>query len=373
MAARPSDIVVVGAGIVGCAVAYELARRGASVELVDMREAGQGATQASAGMLAPYVEAREENPLLELAVRSLEFYDQFIASVSRDSGQPIPYKRTGTLEVAADDNRMHRLRATAGVLSRRGVDANLLDADAARAEEPHLSRDVIGGLLIPSHGCVSAAILVSALASAARRHGAQILGHGAVRRVARDGDGMCIETDRGSLNGDGVVITAGSWSGSIEIEGSVERVPVRPVRGQLLQLRWAGPPLKRITWSERCYLVPWDDGTLLVGATAEEAGFDERATAAGVHDLLDAACELVPHGWTAGFLGARVGLRPASRDGLPIIGASCAMPNLMYATGHYRNGVLLAPVTAVLVADAMLDHRVDALLAAVSPSRFGGL
>ncbi|MBI4484603.1 MAG: glycine oxidase ThiO [Acidobacteria bacterium] len=373
MAVHPSDIVVVGAGIIGCAVAYELARRGASVEVVDMRDAGQGATQAAAGMLAPYVEAHEESPLLELAVRSLELYDQFIAGVSRDSGQPIPYKRAGTLEVAADDNRMHRLRATADALSRRGVDANLLDADAARAEEPHLSRDVIGGLLIPSHGCVSAPILVGALASAARRHGAQILGHGAVRRVARDGDGILVETDRGTLNGDGVVIAAGSWSGSIEIEGVVERVPVRPVRGQLLQLRWAEPPLKRITWSERCYLVPWDDGTVLVGATAEEAGFDERATTAGVHDLIDAACEVVPRGWTAGFLGARVGLRPASTDGPPIIGASRVVPNLMYATAHHRNGVLLAPVTAVLVADAMLDNRVDALLGPVSPLRFGNL
>ena len=114
--------------------------------------------------------------------------------------------------------------------------------------------------------------------------------------------------------------------------------------------------------------MPWDDGTLLVGATVEEAGFDERATVAGVRDLLDAACEIVPHAWTAGFRGARVGLRPATTDDLPVIGASAALPNLMYATGHYRNGVLLAPLTAQLVADAMLDNRIDPLLAAVGPS-----
>lgn len=120
-------------------------------------------------------------------------------------------------------------------------------------------------------------------------------------------------------------------------------------------------------------MVPWDDGTVLVGATVEEAGFDERATAAGVRDLLEAVCAVTPHARTAGFNGARVGLRPATSDDLPVIGASRALPNLMYATGHYRNGVLLAPLTAQLVADAMIDNRIDPLLAAVSPSRFGEL
>jgi len=148
---------------------------------------------------------------------------------------------------------------------------------------------------------------------------------------------------------------------------------VRPVRGQLLHLGWTGTPLRRVTWSERCYLVPWEDGTLLVGATVEEAGFDERTTAAGVRDLLDAACDVVPRAWNAGFLAARAGLRPASADGLPVIGPSSVVPNVMYATGHYRNGVLLAPLTAQLVADAMLENRVDPLLTMVSPARFGEL
>ena len=124
-----------------------------------------------------------------------------------------------------------------------------------------------------------------------------------------------------------------------------------------------------MTWSGRCYLVPWDDGTLLVGATVEEAGFDERTTVAGVRDLLDAACELVPRAWTAGFLGARVGLRPATPDDLPVIGPSSVMPNLMYATGHYRNGVLLAPLTAQLVADAMLETASIRCVLARSASR----
>ena len=148
-------------------------------------------------------------------------------------------------------------------------------------------------------------------------------------------------------------------------------MPVRPVRGQLLHLGWQGPPLRRVTWSSRCYLVPWDDGTLLVGATVEEAGFDERATVAGVRDLLDAAAETVPHAWSAAFLGARVGLRPAAPDEMPIIGRSEALPSVVYATAHYRNGVLLAPVTADLVADLMMEGAAERALEPFSPRRFG--
>ena len=183
-----------------------------------------------------------------------------------------------------------------------------------------------------------------------------------------------VETEKGSLTSGAVVLAAGSWSGTIDVEGVAARAPVRPVRGQLLSLAWPGAPPRRVLWSDRCYLVPWDDGTVLVGATAEEAGFDERATVAGVRDLLDAACDLVPHAWTAGFNGARVGLRPATPDGLPIIGRSRVLPNLMYATGHFRNGVLLAPLTAQLVADALLEDRVDPLIDdRFSPARFGDL
>jgi glycine oxidase len=370
---RPSDIIVVGAGVVGCAVAYELSRRGASVDVVDERSIGMGATQASAGILAPYVEAHEGSPLFDLSVRSLDLFDEFIERVSSDSGVDIPYRRSGTLQVATDDEAMSALRATADLLSRLGIRAELVDGQAAREAEPHLAADVIGGLLITTHGFVSASELTKASAASARRHGAQLIEQRRVKRIAQaDGD-IVVDTDRGSLTGNAVVVAAGSWSGGIDIPMVTPRVPVRPIRGQLLYLAWSGSRLKRITWSSRCYLVPWDSGTVLVGATSEDAGFDERTTVAGVRDLMDAACEIVPHAWTAGFLEARVGLRPRSADDLPVIGPSCVMANLMYATGHYRNGVLLAPLTAKLVADAMLDDRRDPMLESVSPARFGDL
>ncbi|MEP7309997.1 MAG: glycine oxidase ThiO [Acidobacteriota bacterium] len=369
----PSDIIVVGAGIVGCAVAYELARRGAAVQIVDERAVGMGATQASAGMLAPYIETRDDSPLFDLTVRSLGLYDDFVARVVSDSAMMVAYRRTGTLEVATDESIMHELTATAEVLGRHQVDAEILDAAAVQLEEPCLTAGVVGGLLIGTHGYVSASELTRAASAAARRNGAQFVEHSRVTRIGQVDGHVEVETDRGSLAADAVVLAAGSWSGSIDVDTIVRRVPVNPVRGQLLYLAWSGPRLRRVVWSPRCYLVPWDDGTVLVGATEEHAGFEERTTVAGVRALIDGACAIAPHALDAGFLGARVGLRPGTADDLPILGPSSIVPNLIYATGHYRSGVLLAPLTAQLIADALLDQRIDPDLAAFSPARFGDL
>jgi glycine oxidase len=324
-------------------------------------------------MLAPYVEAREDGPMLEFAERSLSAYDELISRVASDGVSSVLYRRTGSLEVATDEVRMDLLRRTASRLEARRVDFQILDAAGARDHEPALAEDVVGGLLIPSHGFVAAAGLTIAVAAAAVRHGVTLVDGARVRRVGAHGQGLVVDTTRGALTADAVVLAAGSWSSQIEIEGAEQPLPVRPVRGQLVRLACNGTPLRRITWGPRCYLVPWDDGTLLVGATMEEAGFDERATAAGVRDLLDAVCELVPIAWTAGFAGARAGLRPATADRLPIIGWSRVLPGLMYATGHFRNGILLAPLTATIVADALMDGREDPALALFSPARFGAI
>jgi len=369
----PSDVVVVGAGIIGCAVAFELAERGATVTIVDDRAPGMGATQASAGMLAPYLEAPEGGELLELTIRSLDLFDGFVGRATSASGAAVEYRRTGTLEVAAPGDALRKLSAAAQCLARRGVPAELVDADGVRGEEPHLTGDVAGGLVVHPHGFVAAGALTHALAAAAQRLGAQIADHGRARRILPAAHEIVVETDRGSVTGRWAVLAAGSWAGQIAIEGIGTRVPVRPVRGQLLQLAWSGPPLRRVVWSERCYLVPWQDGTVLVGATVEEAGFDERTTIAGVRDLIDAACDLVPHAWTAALVSARAGLRPGTADELPIVGPSSVVPNLMYATGHYRNGVLLSPLTAQLVAEAILENRVDPILTSTRPGRFGAL
>ena len=364
------DVIVVGAGVIGCAVAWELARRGVPVEIVDDRPVGMGATQASAGVLAPYIEAREGSPLLDLTTRSLDLYENFMTRLRSESGINVPYRRTGTIEVAFDDDDVLAMRTTLDVLSRRGVTARMLDAAETAAEEPLLSKHAIASLVIYDHGFVAAGELTRALVTAARRHGAQLVEQTRVRRIIASPQDVTVETDRGSLTANAVVIAAGSWSGEIIVAGFAARLPVRPVRGQLLYAALEGASLRRVTWSSRCYMVPWDDGTVLVGATVEEAEFDERVTFAGVRDLIDAACDLVPHAWAAALRGTRVGLRPATSDDLPVIGPSSGAANVIYATGHYRNGILLAPLTAQLVADA-LENRLDPMLALVSPARFG--
>jgi glycine oxidase len=373
LVASPSDIVVVGAGIVGCAVAYELARRGASVEIIDDRPAGMGATQASAGVLAPFIEASDGGPLLDLTTRSLDMFDAFVSDAAADSGCAVNYERTGSLDVSLSTEAFADLAARHACLLQRGFRAELLDAAAVQAAEPQLSEHATGGLLIPAHGFVAAAELTRALAAAARRHTAQLIERGRVRRVLPHRGELQVETDRGTLTAEAVVIAAGSWTGAIEIEGESTQVPVKPIRGQLLQLAWNGPRLRRVVWGERCYLVPWREGTVLVGATVEDVGFDERTTVAGVRMLIDAACELLPNASTAAVLAPKVGLRPATPDHLPVIGFSESVPNLMYATGHYRNGVLLAPLTAHLVARAMLDGVCDPMLEHTRPQRFGQL
>ena len=369
----PDDILVVGAGVIGCAVASELARRGAAVTLIDDRPAGMGATQASAGVLAPYIEAREGGPLLELAARGLDLFDECVARVTSATGLSVAYQRSGTIDVALGPASVRALLETRDALSQRGVAAEWLDAPTVRGAEPQLSADSRGGLLIPAHGYVAAADLARALVAEARASGATVVDCGRAVRIARQGARFTVSAERGPVSAGAVVLAAGSWAGQIDIEGVKTPLPVRPVRGQLLHLAWSGPLLNRVIWGERCYIVPWRDRTVLVGATVEDVGFDERTTVAGIRSLMEAVCELVPAASAASLTSARVGLRPGTPDGLPIIGASTTVPNLMYAIGHYRNGILLAPLTAALVADAMLEGKTDPLLAFTSPVRFGDL
>lgn len=371
---RTSQVVVIGAGIIGCGVAYELARRGARVEVLDRREVGQGATQASAGVLAPFLSAHRDSPLMELGSRSLALFDEFVAHVVEDSGSTVQYARTGTLEVATGEPGLSQLRALGQRCQDDGLQAEWLDAAAVREAEGQLSDTVVGGLLVPSHGFVGAVDLATALRRAAGAHGVSFATSTTVIKVARKDGDLVVETSGDRRVCDRVVLAAGSWSGRVEIEGA-EAVPVKPIRGQLLQLGWPTSQLTRVIWAPDCYLVPWGDGSVLAGATLEDVGFDERATAAGVQRLLEWARGVAPAVGDSWFQTVRVGLRPRTPDELPVVGHSAQLPGLVYATGHYRNGILLAPLTAALVAGLVLetdDKGVDdSAIELMSPTRFG--
>lgn len=373
---RTSDIVVVGAGIVGATVAYELTCRGASVTIVDARTPGAGATHASGGMLAPFTEADEDGPLLMLGARSRHLFRALVERVQADSGIDVNYRETGSLHVAHTDATLDHFDRTCAKLVQLGVPALRLSATDARVHEPYLADDIRGGLLLETQALVSAPALTHALITACQRRGATVLEALRVRRVGSHDAGsrisLVVDGDRERLAAGTVVLAAGSWTRDIAIDGA-EQIPITPIRGQLLHLGWRGSLVSRITWDERCYVVPWQDGTLLVGATMEDVGFDEQTTASGVKSLLEAVCDLLPHASTAHLASARAGLRPATPDGLPVVGWSSSVPRLMYATGHYRNGVLLAPLTAQIVADAVLDDRRDSAFDVTDPARFGRL
>lgn len=362
------NVTIVGAGIVGCAVAYELASRGARVRVVDPRGAGQGATRASAGVLAPYIEGHSA-ALLTLGSCGLGHYDSFVARVAAAAGQPVEYRRIGTLQVAVDEGEVPELSQAVQRLEHDHVPHSYLDGEAARRLEPALARSVCAALLIPQHGYVRASTFMSALVEASSRHGVTF-SLTQVEHISRAGERIHVATSSGVVPSEVVVVAAGSWSGRLSMTPALPP-PVRPIRGQLLHLRFPKAPIARIIWGARGYLVPWQDSSVLVGATSEDVGFDESATVEGVQGLVEHGTELVPAVRHGRFEDVRVGLRPATTDELPIVGASSTMPGVYYATGHFRNGVLLAPLTALMVADLVLDGRERPELALVRPDRFG--
>lgn len=363
------DVVVVGAGIIGCAVARELATRGRRVIVLDARAVALGATQASAGVLAPYIEAHEGGVLLDLTVRSLSLYDDWIDAVRAESGIDVEYRRTGSIEVALDEEGVDRLRSVA---ARFGSVARLewLDGAAAKRLVPALSPRSLGGLCAADHGFVAAEVLTRALARSVEATGSLVLPRSRVRSVEPSADAVTVTTvDGTAYRTPHVVVATGSWTSLLNLSEDAAAADIRPVRGQLLRVGWRATPFRGVVWGPRCYLVPWSDGTVLVGATMEEAGFEERTTVEGVRTLLEAATEMLPEMAEASFLEARSGLRPATSDGLPIVGPSERSDRVVLATGHFRNGILLAPLTASLVAKLMVDGQRDPALDPLAPAR----
>lgn len=340
------DAVVIGGGIIGCAVARSAALAGLSVALMDRGEPGSEATWAAGGMLSPYSEAENPGPFYRLAVESLRRYRAFARAVEAESGRSVHLLETGKMEIALDDRGETRLRSRFRWLRDEGVRATWLDPDDARRKEPSLSPELRGSLLLEEEAQVDNRLLGPALAEAARAAGATIREGTAVREILRNGGhAKGVRTDEGDVvHAPLVVVSAGAWSGGLE--GLPRRLPVRPVRGQMLSL---GPPagtLRTVVASSHTYLVPRSSGPVVVGSTMEEEGFAAHTTARALQELLGAALAAAPGLSDAPLVESWAGLRPGTPDDLPILGLDPDVQGLVYATGHFRNGILLAPVTA---------------------------
>jgi glycine oxidase len=350
------DVAVIGGGVIGLSAAWMARRRGLSVTVFDRGALGDGASRVAAGMLAPVSEAEAGEPtVLRAGLASAQRWPSFAAELEEASGADAGYRRCGTLVVARDADEAEALERERELRERFGLRVERLLPSAARRLEPALAPTLRGALHLPDDHAVDPRLVCTALARAAERAGA----------VLRPGVEV---SDLAALPAEQVVIAAGPWSGAFG-----EEARVRPVKGQSLRLHDpTGPGLidRVVRWGPPTpgYLVPRGDGRYVLGATSEERGFDTAVTAGGVHDLLRDASELVPGILELEVEEAIAGLRPGTPDNAPIIGRSLADPRIVWATGHYRNGVLLAPVTADLVVAELAGEPVEH---SFGPGRFG--
>ena len=367
-------VVVIGAGVCGLGIAWRLAQAGCAVDIFERGEAGHGATWAAAGMLAAGAEAEPgEQRLLELTRISLAAWPAFAREVEAASGLTIDYRDQGTLVVALTQDDVQQLRFTYEFQRDLGIELQWLSGAEARAREPHLRAGIAAAVHSPGDHQVDNRKLALALSRAAMRAGATMREQCPVAALAIEGgrirgvhlaDGVFVEADA-------VVLATGAWSREIGGLPEADIPPVRPVKGQMLALRMdpAAPLHSHVLWAPKAYLVPRSDGRLLIGATVEEKGFDESLTAGGLLALLEGAWRVLPGIEELPIAETWVGFRPTSRDDAPILGPT-AVAGLALATGHHRNGILLAPVTAEAVATFVLDGELPAAAAPFSVARF---
>jgi glycine oxidase len=358
----------VGGGLIGSSIAFELAAEKLKVVLLDRQQPGQGASWAAAGMLSPGPDSPEALPLVPLGKESLRLYPEFVSQVEEVSGRPNAFVREGTLEIFAGPSGESERQEMAREYQRLGLGFELISLDEARKVEESLGPAAQVAAWLRDEAVVDPRLLTDGVIEAARRRGVEIRHDCSVTAVLHNGnrcDGVLAGGER--LPAKFVVIAAGAYSGGIE---RLERyAPTRPVRGQMLALRSRELRLRRVVRSRKGYLVPRRDGRIIAGSTLEDAGFDNHVTPSGMCKILDAALELVPGLASAEVIETWAGLRPGTPDNLPILGPT-DVEGLLIATGHYRNGILLTPVTAKLLRLWILTGQVPMDTAAFSPLRF---
>ncbi|MFA1547503.1 glycine oxidase ThiO [Actinomadura chokoriensis] len=368
------EIVIVGAGVIGLATAWRAAAGGASVVLVDPAPAS-GASSVAAGMLTPVSELTYgEEPLLRLGLASRDRYGAFVAELEDLTGLDTGYRTDGLLQVASDADDLKYLEDLRRFQESLGIPAQPLTGRECRRAEPMLAPGVRGGLLAPEDGSVDPRRLTAALLAAAGRLGVRLVRRRAARIVVEGDAAAGVGLDDGTvLRADRVLLAAGPWSGDLDGLPPGTVPPVRPVKGQVIRLRARVPFLRRTTRGlvkgSSVYLVPRADGEIVLGATQEELGFDTRVTAGGLWELLRDARELLPGITELEFAEVTAGLRPGSPDNAPVMGPT-ALPGLFAGTGHFRNGVLLTPVSADILSAMLLDGPVPEVAGPFTPDRF---
>jgi glycine oxidase len=363
------DVVIAGGGLIGGTIAFELARAGLDVALFDRQAPGEGSSWAAAGILSPAPENAGMISTVPLGRASLRLYPKLVAAVEEISGQNVGFRARGTLEALFSTDAQEKLSTIIALHHGLGLRAEPVRADDAREMEPALSPEVEAAVFRPDEACVDNRALTKAVLEAAERSGAKIFAGSNVQSIANDG-GRCSGV---MVNGEKVesrwtVIAAGCCSA--EIEGAADYAPVRPAKGQMIALRAANLSIERVLWSDGVYLVPRNDGRIIAGATVEYVGFEKNVTVGGLQKILTAALQLAPGLTDAQMEETWAGLRPDAPDHLPIVGPT-DLDGLLIATGHFRSGILLAPITAKLIREWITTQNVSLDWVRFSPMRFG--
>ncbi len=366
------DVAIIGGGIIGVTIALELAREKLRVLVLDRQQPGREASWAAAGMLSPAPDSPLDIPLVPMSRGSLQLYPEFVATIEEESSKPTGYARNGALQIFFGPNGVADRDAAVAEHRRLGLGAEPIALETARKWEPSIEPSAAAAAWLPDEGTVEPRLLMEAALGAARLHGVEIRSECEVNGLLREGERCAGVLARGEhIAAGSVVIAAGCYSTQI-LEASdiaASCAPTRPVRGQMLGLRSDGVRLRHVVRSHRAYLVPRTDGRIVAGSTLEEAGFNKRVTSAGIRHVLAGALELCPALAEAEVLETWSGLRPGTPDDLPIIGPT-EMEGLLIATGHYRNGILLAPITARLIRSSLIRQDTDFDSQAFSPLRF---
>jgi glycine oxidase len=362
------DAAIIGGGIIGSSLAWELARNKLRVVVLDRQQPGREASWAAAGILSPAPESPAAFPMVPLGRASLALYPEFVAAIEEDSGESAGFRPKGTLQTFFARDAERELSTLMALHHGLGLAAEALRIEDARELEPALSGEVLAAALRPQEASVDNRALTRGAILAAQRAGAEFRSGQQVTRLLREGDRCTGVVAAGEgIAASTVVLAAGCFSG--EIAGVSRYAPVRPARGQMVALRAPSVPIERVLWSERVYIVPRNDGRLVAGSTVEYAGFEKGLTPAGLQEILSAAMEIAPALKDAAIEETWSGLRPDSPDHLPILGPT-DLDGLLVATGHFRSGILLAPVTAKLIREWITGQGVSINCEAFSPMRF---
>ena len=363
------DVAIAGGGLIGATIAFELARAGLDVALFDRQQPGEGSSWAAAGILSPAPENAGMISTVPLGRASLQLYPEFVATVEEVSDQSVGYRARGTLEALFSTDAQEKLSTIIALHHGLGLKAEPVSADDAREMEPALSPEVEAAVFRPEEACVDNRALTKAVLAAAEGSRVKIFAGSNVQSITKDG-GRCagLTVDGEKIQSCWTVIAAGRCSA--EIEGAADYAPVRPAKGHMIALRAASLNIERVLWSDDVYLVPRNDGRILAGATVEYVGFEKNVTAGGLQKILTAALQLAPALADAQLEETWAGLRPDAPDHLPIIGPT-DLDGLLIATGHFRSGILLAPISAQLIREWITTQNVSLDWARFSPMRFG--